>query len=177
MFAGNYNPEDWALCNGASLTIAQNNALYSLIGIIYGGNGTTNFQLPDLRCRIPIGQGTNTTTTPPLTARVIAQTGGEESHTVTEAEMPAHTHPVYAVSANATSQIPGPTMGYGMVQPNTQANIYGLYSSPGPPVPTAAPLDVRAVTSEGGNVPHPNMMLTTAISFIIALLGNYPTRP
>ncbi|WP_420137974.1 phage tail protein [Sphingomonas sp.] len=175
IFGGNYAPEGWALCNGAPLSVSQNQALYSLIGTTYGGAAPANFQLPDLQGRLPVGQGTNTTTTPPLTARTIGQKGGEETHVLVEAEMPSHSHPLYAVQSNATSQIAGPTMLYGQVQA-TSTN-YGLYTEA--PVASVTPtqLDATAVTFTGSNAAHPNVMLSTAVNFIIALLGTYPVRP
>ncbi len=177
MFAGNYNPEDWVLCNGQSLNLQQNQALYSLIGVTYGGDNVNTFNVPDLRGRVPVGQGTNTTANPPLSARTIGQSFGEETHTVTEGEMPAHTHPIYAGTGNASSQVPGPTMVYATVQPNTTANVTGLYTAvPSSTLPSAT-MDAKAVTYAGGSQAHNNMMFTTAISFIMAILGQYPQRP
>lgn len=178
MFAGNYNPEDWIFCNGQQMSVQQYQALFSLIGVTYGGDGVNNFNVPDLRGRILVGQGTNTTTNPPLTNRVIGQTGGEENHTVLVAEMPAHSHPVYASTGNATSITAGPTMLYATLVPNTPAGITGLYTTAVPPAVTAVQFDTqKAVSATGGSQPHNNMMTTTAISFIMATLGMYPTRP
>lgn len=175
LFAGNYNPEDWVLCNGQSMSIQQNQALFSLVGVTYGGDGVNTFNVPDLRGRVPIGQGTNTTTNPPLSARTIGQTGGEENHTLTEAEMPTHTHPVYASATNATSQTAGPTVLFGQVTPN--GTTTGLYTTQVPPNATIVQLDTKAIGYVGGGQSHNNTMITTAISFIMAILGNYPTRP
>lgn len=177
MFAGSYNPENWILCQGTSLSVQQNAALFSLIGVTYGGDGVNTFGTPDLRGRVPVGQGTNTTATPPLTPRTLGQTGGEENHTLTYAEMPAHTHAISASTGNATSQTPGPTMLYAATQPNTALNIHGLYTTVAPPTLPLVQFDAKAVTSTGGGQAHANVMTTTAISFIMAILGNYPTRP
>lgn len=171
LFAGNYNPENWILCNGQSMSVQQYQALYSLIGVTYGGDGVNTFNVPDMRGRLPVGQGQGTG----LTNRVIGQTGGEENHTVVEAEMPAHTHPVYATTAFATSTTAGPTMIYGQVTPTTTQ--YGLYNATLPPTTTVVPFDTKAVSYAGGGQSHANTMTTTAISFIMATLGNYPTRP
>jgi len=176
MFAGNYNPEDWVLCNGQAMSVQQNQALFSLFGVTYGGDGVNTFNVPDLRGRVPVGQGTNTTTNPPLTARTIGQTGGEESHTLTYGEMPAHSHPVNVVQHDASSQTPGPTMMYGQVVTSPNGNT-GLYTNTLPPTTAAVGLDAKAVSFVGGGQPHNNMMTTTAISFIMAVLGNYPMRP
>lgn len=173
MFAGNYNPEDWILCNGQSLSVQQYQALFSLMGTTYGGDGVNTFNAPDLRGRIPVGQGTNTTTNPPLTSRTIGQSGGEEMHTVTMAEMPAHSHSFVAVGATATSQSPA-GMTFGKVVRSTA--VYGLYSDTPPTATTLVQFDAKAVTFAGGSQPHNNMMITTAISFIMSLLGNYPMR-
>lgn len=173
MFAGNYNPEDWILCNGQSLAVSQYQALFSLMGTAYGGDGVNIFCAPDLRGRVPVGQGTNTTTSPPLTPRTIGQKGGEEVHTVTIAEMPAHSHSFAVVNATATSQSPV-NMTYGKVTRN--ATVYGLYSDTTPTPTQLVQFDAKAVSSAGGSQPHNNIMTTTAISFIMSLLGNYPTR-
>ncbi|HYE48197.1 MAG TPA: tail fiber protein [Azospirillaceae bacterium] len=175
MFAGNYNPEDWILCDGQALSVQQQQALFSLIGVTYGGDGVNNFNVPDLRGRIPIGQGTNTTTNPPLSARTLGQTGGEETHTLAMGEMPAHSHTVYTVAANATSKTVGPNMVYAQVQQS--GTINGLYTAAVPPAANIVQLDTKAVTYAGGGQAHANVMTTTAISFIMAILGNYPTRP
>lgn len=170
MFAGNYNPENWIICNGQTLNVQQYQALFSLMGTIYGGDGVTTFKAPDLQSRIPIGQGTNTTTNPPLSSRVLGQTGGEENHTLVYAEMPAHTHSFVTSTATATGQNPT-GMVYGQVVPT--ATNYGLYTTVTTPL---IQFDAKAVTYAGGGQAHANVMITTAINFIMALQGNYPTR-
>ncbi len=176
MFAGSYNPENWIFCDGQSLNVNQYEALFSLIGTTYGGDGVTTFKVPDFKGRVPVGQGTNTTTNPPLTPRVIGQSGGEEYHTLTAAEMPAHTHAVYACNSPATAIVPGPSTLYGTVQPNATAGITGLYTTVPSTTLAGVAFDVKAVGAEGGSQPHANVMTTTAISFIMAIMGNYPTR-
>eukprot|EP00162_Nutomonas_longa_P018276 comp25597_c0_seq1/m.61616 comp25597_c0_seq1/g.61616 ORF comp25597_c0_seq1/g.61616 comp25597_c0_seq1/m.61616 type:complete len:186 (-) comp25597_c0_seq1:465-1022(-) len=173
MFAGNYNPEDWILCNGQSLAVSQYQALFSLMGTAYGGDGVNTFNAPDLRGRVPVGQGTNTTTSPPLTPRTIGQKGGEEVHTVTVAEMPAHSHSFVVMNTTATSQSPV-NQTFGKVVRN--ATVYGLYTDTPPTATTLVQFDAKAVTFAGGSQAHDNMMYTTAISFIMSVLGNYPTR-
>lgn len=165
------------MCIGTTLNISQYEALYSLIGVIYGGDGRTTFKLPDMRGRIPIGQGTNTTTNPPLTARTIGNTGGEEVHVLVTAEMPSHTHAVNVLATAATELIPGPTTLYAQVTPTSTNTIYGLYNDTLPPVTTPVSFDAKAITYAGSNQAHSNVMRTTVISFIMALLGQYPTKP
>lgn len=173
MFAGNYNPEDWILCNGQALAVSQYQALFSLMGTAFGGDGVNTFCAPDLRGRVPVGQGTNVATSPPLTPRTIGQKGGEEVHTVTTAEMPAHSHSFAVMNTTATSMSPV-GMTFGKVA--RSANVYGLYSDTAPTPNTLVQFDATAVTFAGATEPHNNMMYTTAISFIMSLLGNYPTR-
>jgi microcystin-dependent protein len=172
MFAGTYAPDNWALCNGASMNLQQNQILYSLIGTTYGGDGQTTFNLPDLRGRIPVGQGNGTALTP----RVNGQSGGTETVTLTTAEMAAHTHALYTANVAPTSQTVGPTMLYAQMVPNPTIGTNGLYTTALPPVTTVATADTKTITSSGGGQPHANIMATTCITFIIATLGMYPTR-
>lgn len=179
MFAGWFSPVDWIFCNGQELSTTQNQALFSLIGTIYGGDGKRVFKLPDLRGRIPVGQGANTSTIPPLSARTIGESGGEEVHTLTTAEMPAHSHLFIADKQAADSKSPGSTKVFGTVRPN--ATNYGLYGkAPLPTDPTPAAVtqfDVLAVTAEGGGQVHSNIMPTVALNYIMAMRGSYPPRP
>lgn len=175
MFAGNYSPENWVLCNGQALSVSQFQTLFSLIGTTYGGDGKVNFNVPDLRGRIPVGQGTNAAVSPPLTGRTLGQQGGEEAHTLVESELAAHSHPVHASLTNATTQAPGPTVLYGQAQ--NAGTSSGLYCITTPPDATVVQFDATAVTYVGGNQSHPNVMTTTAITFIMATSGTYPPRP
>lgn len=160
MFAGNYAPEGWALCDGRMLSIANYSALFSLLGTTYGGDGVNNFAVPDLRGRLPLGQGQGATLTP----RVLGQSFGEENHLLSVAELPAHTHKVFAGGA-ATSETPT-----GRV-PGTSA--FKLYT---PLTATPEQMAANALTSAGGGQAHANMMPTLCINFIIALSGTYPQQ-
>ncbi|MDQ3898292.1 MAG: tail fiber protein [Actinomycetota bacterium] len=158
MFAGNFAPRGWAMCNGQILPIAQNTALFSILGTTYGGNGQTTFALPDLRGRVPMhfGQG------PGLSARTLGEQGGEESVTLIQAQLPQHSHTANATSADATSSKPDgavPASG-GAYAPASD----GTTMSPG------------FITGGGGNQPHDNMQPYLAINFVIALEGIFPSR-
>lgn len=160
LFAGNYAPQGWAMCNGQPLSISQNEALYSLIGTTYGGDGRSVFQLPDMRGRIPVGTGTAKTGT----AYPMGQIGGLEQVTLVESNLPAHTHPVKA------NQLPGTI--------NSPLNAYFALSSLNQ-YATASPnatMNAAAVSSVGGNDSHDNMMPFYTLTYIIALQGNYPSQ-
>ncbi|MBX7185194.1 MAG: tail fiber protein [Vicinamibacteria bacterium] len=161
LFGGNFPPRGWAFCNGQLLSIAANSALYSLIGTIYGGDGMTTFGVPDLRGRVPVGQGQG----PGLSARVVGQLSGSETVTLTAAQMPQHTHQPRAFSSAGTQASP--------------AN--GTWAATAPPpgyssgTPGAA-MNAAAIGSAGGGQPHDNMIPFLGLSFIIATEGIYPSR-
>jgi microcystin-dependent protein len=159
LFAGNYAPQGWAMCNGQSLPISQNEALYSLLGTIYGGDAQ-NFNLPDLRGRMPIHMGTSSFNTK-FTA---GQKGGAETVTLQIAELPAHNHNIKA------SQLPGTS--------SNPANNYFAESNMKQytQLDPNNTMDTRTVSSVGGNELHNNMMPYYTLTYIIALQGNYPNR-
>jgi microcystin-dependent protein len=167
IFAGNFAPTGWALCNGQLLPIAQNTALFSLLGTIYGGNGTSNFALPNLQGAAPLmwGQGTG------LSLRNIGGTGGETAVTLTNAQLPAHSHQPIANSTAAqvatpagnTWAPPPPGAGRGL-------NIYD------PSQGSGLPMNPQAVGVAGGGQPHNNMPPFLTFTFIIAMQGIYPPR-
>lgn len=162
LFAGNYAPLNWAFCNGQILSISEYEILYSLIGTIYGGDGTTTFALPDFRGRIVLNQGRSTTGT----NYVLSQTGGTETVLLTASQLPAHTHAVNASSDLGT--VGDPTNGFWAQSPISQYS--NSEQSP------ASRMNPGNITSNGSNQPHANMMPTLAISYIICLNGLYPTR-
>lgn len=164
LFAGNFPPAGWAFCDGQLLSIAANDALYSIIGTTYGGDGQNTFALPDLRGRVPInpGQGLG------LSNRVIGQALGEESHTLTSNEMPQHTHLARAKDTAATS--PSPTG-------NTWARTAATQPSYGAPTGAAGDtLSPTALYPAGGNQPHENRQPSLSLNFCIAVEGIYPSR-
>ena len=156
MFAGNFAPVGWALCQGQLLSISENPALFQLIGTTYGGDGQNTFALPNLQSRVPIHQGPG---------YAIGQLGGEETHTLTTNEMPAHSHAVAALT-KANAQGPANAV-YGG---NTAVNFY-LTS------PTAGTtMNAGMIAPNSGSQPHENMMPYLAINFIIALEGIFPSQ-
>jgi microcystin-dependent protein len=161
MVGFDWAPQGWALCNGQLLSIAQNTALFSLLGTTYGGNGQTTFALPDLRGRFPMHQGQG----PGLNSRTMGESGGEETHTLIINELPAHNHPAFGDATLGTSDQPN-----GLYTAKNPAGIpvYGATAS--------APLGPSAIGVAGGNQPHNNVPPYLVINFIIALYGIYPTR-
>ncbi|MBE0584359.1 MAG: phage tail protein [Desulfofustis sp.] len=170
MFAGNYAPEGWALCNGQLLSISQYSALYSILGTMYGGNGTTTFALPDLRGRMPLGPGSG----PGLTPRTQGWIGGSENATLTASNIPAHTHPATAAinvsSSEGTSASP-----VGNVLAKSGDGRPDYSSSAGSQMAAGA-ISVTVGSSGAGGSPFPIIPPVQVINFIIALDGIYPIR-
>ncbi|AQW30234.1 phage tail protein [Ralstonia syzygii subsp. celebesensis] len=167
LFAGNYAPQGWLLCQGQLIDIAGNETLYTLLGTTYGGDGRTTFALPDLQGRLPVGQGQG----PGLTNRTIGQRLGVEDVTLTQAQIPAHSHALSATSGQATSITPGPGVMLATV-PNPQ----GFYDAGTANPPTKAAFASQAVGMAGANLPHSNHMPTASINYIIATVGIYPSQ-
>ncbi|MBV9070853.1 MAG: phage tail protein [Acidobacteria bacterium] len=153
----NFAPKGWAQCNGQFLPINQNQALFSLLGTMYGGNGQTTFALPDMRGKAPISMGAGFTE---------GQVGGQESHTITMSEMPAHNHFLQAnlLPNPADSAIPSPNLLGTLTTP-----IYG-------PLNAATTLAPASVTNVGGSQPHQNMQPYIVLNFCIALQGAFPSQ-
>lgn len=169
LFAGRNNllPENWAFCDGSLIPIPGNEALYSLIGTRFGGNGVNTFALPDLRGKLPIGQGAGAGLTP----RYLAQTGGNEQATLVEAQIPLHSHAFNATNNAATASSPSNGL-FANPGPN------GFYADmPNPPVAVLTLLGDTIAGTGGGNQPHENRMPTMGMNYIIAMQGNYPTKP
>lgn len=168
MFAGAVEPMYWKFCNGQLLTIQDNPALYALIGTTYGGNGTTNFALPNLQGRLPVGSATSA---PTGMANIypVGAAGGSTTVTVTEAQMPAHTHAFSATTAAATTVTPGNAVTFA----TSPSNFTSYAGNPS----TLLALNAQAVTSAGGSQPHENRMPAICINYIIALQGIFPDFP
>jgi microcystin-dependent protein len=157
MFGGNFAPQGWATCDGQILPIAQNTALFSLLGTTYGGNGQTTFALPDLRGRLPVHIGGGLT---------IGQAGGSETVILTTTNLPAHTHTANAASAATTLS---PAGQYWAADPGANVAPYAA-------APDGSVMSGTAIGAQGGSQPHANMQPFLAVTFIIALEGIYPSR-
>jgi microcystin-dependent protein len=153
MMSFNFAPRGWAMCNGQLLPINQNQALFALLGTTFGGNGQTNFALPDLRGRVPIHVGAGHT---------LGEMAGEEAHTLTSAELAPHIHVMNGVSTNA--DVVSPT-------DNLVAQSSQLYG----PAAQLTPLDPSTNGSTGGSQAHPNLQPFVTLTFCIALQGIFPS--
>lgn len=154
LFSFNFAPKGWAQCNGQLLPINQNQALFSLLGTTYGGNGQTTFALPNLQGRVPIHMGSGHT---------LGELGGEQSHTLTLTEIPQHTHIAHASPANADAPVPGN---------NLLASANNVYAPPA----NLTSLHPASITNAGGSQPHLNMQPFLTVNFCIALQGIFPSR-
>ena len=164
MFAGTFAPRNWAFCAGALLLISQNNALFSLLGTTYGGDGRTSFALPDLRGRIPIHQGTGIGLTP----RIMGQKMGSERITLTTNQIPAHTHGLMVSKSDANSTV---LTGRVMASHSDGDLTYTEYNQD-----RAETMSSETVALAGGNESHYNVMPFQCLSFIICTIGDYPSR-
>jgi len=160
IFAGNFAPRGWAFCSGQLLQIAQNTALFSLIGTTYGGDGRTTTALPNLEGRAPMHPGNG----PGLTQRRLGERIGFETETLSAAEMPNHSHSLKGLGPANTNTATGatPATNPTMLQYHAPTNL--VNAAPG------------AVAATGGGAPHNNMQPYLALNFIIALVGLYPSR-
>lgn len=150
-----FPPKGWALCNGQLLPINQNQALFSLLGTTYGGDGRVNFALPDLRGRVPIHMGAGHT---------LGERGGEQSHTLSVSELSQHVHAAIASSANAESFSPSG---------NLLASSSARYA---PPDASLTPLQPTTISNVGGSQAHVNMQPFLTLSWCIALQGIFPSQ-
>jgi microcystin-dependent protein len=175
MFGGNFAPVQWALCNGQTLPISQYSALFALIGTYYGGNGTSNFQLPNLQGVAPLDQGSG----PGLTPRDLGETGGEPSVTLTSQTMAAHNHALQGTTGAADSPTPTGSIfatGHWATTNPIGKGQMSTYFNPSPTPPTLTALNIGAIGPAGGNQPHNNLMPYQVVTFIIAMQGIFPPR-
>ena len=179
IFPFNFAPVGWAFCNGQVMPISQNTALFSLLGTTYGGNGTSNFQLPNLQGRVPMHQGNGAGLTP----RVIGEFSGSENTQLLSNNLPLHNHPLNALATAGTTNVPA--SGVGLAEPSGAVTI----SHPAPDFPgiTVAvnayasgtpntPLAAASIGLTGGNVPISILQPYLVVNFVICMVGIYPTR-
>ncbi len=164
IFAGNFAPRSWAFCDGQLLPVAQNTALFSLIGTTYGGDGRTTTALPNLQARAPMHPGRG----PGLTARRLGQKVGVDTVTLTEAQIPSHTHTARATTTAADTSVPSNTTTFGRslggpaYQTDASSNLVDMASA--------------TLATTGGSQAHTNVQPFLTMNFIIALQGLYPSR-
>lgn len=155
MFGGNFAPAGWQFCEGQLLPISENETLFQLIGTTYGGDGQSTFALPDLRGRIPIHQGNSF---------ILAETGGAEEITLTQSQLPTHTHPLLASTDVATLSDPTGNV-------SAQTGTFDQFQT----TPGASNMAMESVSEVGDNQPHTNMQPYLCVSFIISLFGIFPS--
>ena len=183
LFAGNFEPRNWAFCRGQLIAIRQNTALFSILGTTYGGDGRTTFGLPDFRDHVGIGVGQG----PGLSARVLGETGGEENVTLSTQDMPSHIHgvvmtdqPKLKVSSSPATQTT-PITGSSIAQPGFLVNgsfapTMGVNLEE-PVVELNANIDMKFRTQvSGGSIPHNNMQPYIGMNYVICLYGIFPQR-
>lgn len=161
LFAGNFAPQGWAQCNGQLLSISENDALFSLIGTTYGGDGQSTFALPDLRGRAPLHQGQG----PGLSNYTMGANGGVEDVRLATSQLPTHSHRAMGNSSAGTNTSPA-----GGVWATSTMDIYGEAAS------ANTLMSQAAVSATGGGQSHDNMLPFTALNFCIALVGLWPSQ-
>ena len=172
MFGGNFAPRGWALCDGQLLSIAQNSALFSILGTTYGGDGRTSFGLPDLRSRVPIHPGTGSG----LSTYRLGQRGGVENVTLNTTQIPSHNHialtPYTAADGDESSLSPASSFANAVVpngRDNAEVNVYNNTTKDGD-------LNNITITNTGGSLSHTNVQPFLSINYIIATVGVFPSR-
>lgn len=161
LFAGNFAPRGWAFCQGQLLPISQHQALFAILGTTYGGNGQTTFALPDLRGCVPLGAGQGVQ----LSSRELGERGGSEAVTLTEAQIPAHTHALNASTTTAALKEPANNL-------LAKSRVLPNYA----PASAQVEMHKSAISDAGSGQPHNNMPPFLAINYIIALEGIFPPR-
>ncbi len=157
LFGFPFAPKGWAFCNGQLMPLAQNQALFALLGVAYGGDGRVTFGLPNMQGRAPVHVAPNF---------VQGQTGGEATHTLSTTEIPQHMHQAFATTQEATTNNPSPSV---MLAQSKGANLYAAVSNP-------AKMAANAVAAVGGSQAHENQQPYLAVNFCIALTGIFPSR-
>lgn len=165
MFGFGRTPTGWQACDGSLLAISEYDALFNLLGTTYGGDGQTTFAVPDLRGRLPLHQGQG----PGLSNRVIGEIAGSETVTLTEQQMPTHTHSLNATTSAASTGTPGTALLPGTVSGDT----FYVNTITGN---TAVKMSPQMLSSGGGSQPHENLMPTLTVQYCIATAGIYPSQ-
>ncbi len=168
MVGFNFAAKGWALCNGQLLSIAQNTALFSLLGTTYGGDGITTFALPNLQGRLPMHWGNG----PGLSGRVIGEMSGSESVTLISTQIPAHNHPLNCTTTGGATDNPTGTL----LATSADANLNPINTYLGGSAAPNAQMAPTSIGLAGGSQPHDNMPPFLCVTFIIALEGIYPSR-
>ena len=168
IFGGPYAPVGWASCDGQIMPISQNTALFSLIGVMYGGNGTSNFQLPNFQGNVPI-HTTQFSGSQPFGSFEIGQVGGTPNVTLLTSEMPSHGHTLQGRAQTADANAAAPNTSMGRPEPATNSAYQAGASA-------RVPLSPQAIALNGGSLPHNNMQPYLTLYFIIALKGVFPPR-
>jgi microcystin-dependent protein len=168
MFAGNFAPVGWALCNGQTIAISQSPALFQLLGTTYGGDGVNTFNLPDLRSRVPVHQGSNG-----ISNYVIGQLAGVETVTLLTQQLPSHTHPLRAAASGDSST---PTNALLAAEGGADAGAVSIYAPFDTTPANMTTLLPTSLASQGGSQPHENRQPYLTINFIIALEGIFPSQ-
>jgi microcystin-dependent protein len=168
MFSGNYAPGGWQLCDGTMMSVSGNEALFTLLGVGFGGDGINTFGVPDMRGRLPVsmGQGAG------LQARTLGATGGNETVSLIDAQNPPHFHPLSALNIPGTTVTPGTTV---MLAAAQTSGDY-LYVNGGASGATAVELNAAALTTAGGSAGHENIMPSLGVTFIICTAGIFPSQ-
>lgn len=168
IFAFDFPPKGWATCSGQLLAINTNQALFSILGTTYGGNGVNTFALPDLRSRSAVNWGQG----PGLSSYSLGQVGGEENHTLLSTEMPIHTHAFGATTAAGTKK---PLAG-GIFGDDVDTQAVDYFAAPNAPGTSFVTLSPLSMPTAGSSQPHPNLQPYLAVNISIALVGIFPSR-
>ncbi|HYE26928.1 MAG TPA: tail fiber protein [Allosphingosinicella sp.] len=160
LFAGNFNPAGWEFCDGQLIPISENDALFTLIGTTYGGDGQETFALPNLQSRIPLHQGDG----PSTSSRIIGESGGVESVTLTVQQIPAHSHPMVVSGNTGTGTAPQNNV----LASGSPVSVFRPATIPN------QPMNAAAVGPTGGSQPHDNMHPFLCINYIISMFGLFP---
>ncbi|WP_029080447.1 MULTISPECIES: phage tail protein [unclassified Bradyrhizobium] len=165
IFPFNFAPKGWAFCNGQLVPLSQNTALFSLLGTTYGGNGTSNFALPNMQGNAPLAPGQG----PGLSLYDLGENGGSDTVTLLQTELAAHPHDMMAINLQADQAAPTPTRGIAR-------SLNGAAYVVGTPTPTLVQMSTNMIGLTGSGLPHNNLMPYLTLNFCISLQGVFPPR-